>query len=112
MAEEVRINWQTKGPPPHGLLEPLAAKLHPDEPTVTMVIPEQTIVTRQDLSRVLFKPGIQEVPEHLADHWYLKANKAQRYHKPPVVAEPEPSTSDVEGPAEPEVETRTKKHKS
>jgi hypothetical protein len=76
-----KLQWQTQGPAPQNMLSPLDAKLSLDEATETMVIPEMVIVTQQDLSRVLFKPGVQEVPAHLADHWYLKAAGAQRYAK-------------------------------
>lgn len=49
------------------------------EGTVTMIFPRDVKVTQDDRVQVQFRKGIQEVPEHLADHWYLKANKVERY---------------------------------
>jgi len=49
------------------------------EDTVTMVFPRAVRLTANDGRVVDFKPGVQEVPESLADHSYLKLNGAKRH---------------------------------
>jgi hypothetical protein len=60
--------------------------IDPDEPTVTMIFKEKCTLQLDDgRGTVTFDPGIQEVPESLADHWWLKAN-AMRYQRTPAEA--------------------------
>lgn len=54
--------------------------LRPNENTVTMVFPRQVILNTDYGKRVEFSPGVQEVPEHLADHQWLKLNGVLRYN--------------------------------
>jgi hypothetical protein len=56
--------------------------LRPGESTVTMVFPVKVLLNTDDGYRVEFAPGVQEVPEHLAGHWWLKANKVTDYNAP------------------------------
>ena len=107
--------WQASGAQPSGLLSPVAAR-RPDEDTVTMIIPQDVIVTRNDYSRVQFLKGIQEVPRHLADHWYLKAAGAQAYDQPKVAPPPSstipiPISPDPEVGSGPEGESRAANRK-
>jgi len=47
--------------------------------TVTMILPRK--VTIHDVKHVAhsFGPGICEVPEEFANHWYMEAHGAQKY---------------------------------
>jgi uncharacterized membrane protein YqiK len=57
-----------------------------DEPTVTMIFPERTQVQLDDGAGVLtFEKGIQEVPESLAAHWYVR-RVATTYTRTPTEA--------------------------
>lgn len=67
--------------PQDGLYKPSDA-LNTDEGTVTMLFPSRVVLLTNDGKRVEFLPGIQEVPEHLADHDWLKRNGAQKYDSP------------------------------
>lgn len=52
----------------------------PNENTVTMMFPKPLFVwTDKSKLKVHFNAGVQEVPESLADHWYLVANGVKRY---------------------------------
>lgn len=53
--------------------------------TVTMVFPHRVLLTIDHATQVEFQAGVQEVPEHLAEHPYLKSNRVVRYS--PTVAE-------------------------
>ena len=44
------------------------------EDTVRMVFPRAMILTDDQHKRVSFGPGVQDVPAHLAGHWYLQAS--------------------------------------
>lgn len=71
--------------PPHVAGAPVGAPLAPgavlgpDEETVTMTFPAPVILTMDDHRRVRFPAGVQEVPERLANHPYLRANGVVRY---------------------------------
>jgi hypothetical protein len=75
------------------MLSPETAKLREDEPTFTMVFPQDVIVTRDDMSKVHFRMGIQEVPEHIKDHWYLRGAGVIMYTKPEPVKVPAPAAA-------------------
>lgn len=62
-------------------ITPDQAKLTPEEATVTMVFETDVLLTRDDHQRVLFKKGVVEVPEHLAEHPWLKANGVKKHVK-------------------------------
>jgi hypothetical protein len=49
------------------------------EQTVTMDIPKRVCVTLQNCQRVIFEPGIHEVPVSLADHFYLAGSGAKKF---------------------------------
>jgi hypothetical protein len=59
---------------------PLAREMFPGEPTVSMSLPQPVTLTLSSDIRnprsVHFEAGTQEVPQSLADHWYLKARGA------------------------------------
>ena len=44
----------------------------PSEQTVTMEFSQRVLLTLQNHQRVLFEPGVHEVPASIADHGYLK----------------------------------------
>jgi uncharacterized membrane protein YqiK len=51
-----------------------------------MIFKERTMVNLDDgAGHVVFEPGVQEVPESLADHWYVK-RCATRYTRTPTEA--------------------------
>ena len=50
--------------------------------TVTMEFPKEVHLTVSNNSSVFYPAGIHEVPDHLADHWYLKAHQVRPYYKP------------------------------
>jgi hypothetical protein len=50
------------------------------EDTVTMVFPQAVRLTANDGRVVDFKPGVQEVPESLADHSYLRLNGVKKHN--------------------------------
>jgi hypothetical protein len=51
--------------------------------TVRMTFPKQVVFTPQHLrERVTYSAGEHSVPEEFADHWYLKANGAERIISP------------------------------
>jgi hypothetical protein len=50
--------------------------------TVTMEFPNPVHLTIATNDTVFYPKGVHEVPEHLADHWYLEAHDARRYYKP------------------------------
>jgi hypothetical protein len=52
------------------------------EPTVTMVFPRRVMLQTQEGHRVGFDAGIQEVPQHLADHNWLRLNGVTPYDSP------------------------------
>lgn len=59
-----------------------ASDLRPGEPTVKMFFPQPVLLTvDHNLPRVRFNAGIQEVPQSLAKHAYLKANGVLRYQR-------------------------------
>jgi hypothetical protein len=67
--------------------------------TVTMTFKAQVLLTLQDHTRVLFNPGVHEVPESLAGHWYLLASGAEVYAKPAKPVEADPNKLDDNGGA-------------
>jgi len=58
------------------------AKPHAGEGTVTMVFPRTVILQDTDHKKYTFPAGTSEVPERLADHWYLAAHGVVPYAKP------------------------------
>jgi hypothetical protein len=54
----------------------------PGEPTVTMVFPKPVLLTLPGYRRVQFKAGVNQVPQSLADHEYLKLSGATRHQGP------------------------------
>lgn len=84
------MEWQRRLLPVHGTVSP-SAVLKKDEGTVVMTFPKRVILLVDNTNiRVLFEAGIHNVPAHLADHWYLKANGAQR-HEVPAQSASEPA---------------------
>lgn len=75
------------GPAPKIIVPVSAAPMTPEEAakgtqTVTMEFPNSVHLTIDTNQTVFYPQGVNEVPEHLADHWYLKAHQARRYYKP------------------------------
>jgi hypothetical protein len=67
------------------------------EKTVTMFFPQPVVLTLSGplkFKRVRFGVGVQEVPESLADHAYLKAHGAQRHTAGKQPDPPPPVTDD------------------
>lgn len=63
-----------------------ASPLTPEEAangysTVTMVFDRPVHLTIETNRSIYFPQGVHEVPEHLADHWYLEANGARPHVK-------------------------------
>jgi hypothetical protein len=54
--------------------------------TVTMEFPKAVHLTVSTNHSVFYPAGIHEVPDHLADHWYLKAHQVRPYYKPVQIA--------------------------
>jgi hypothetical protein len=54
--------------------------------TVTMEFPKAVHLTVSTNHSVFYPAGIHEVPDHLADHWYLKAHQVRPYYKPVQMA--------------------------
>jgi hypothetical protein len=91
------MEWQRRNLPVHGASQPSAA-LRPGEGTIVMVFPKRVVLLVDKTNmKVLFEPGIHNVPEHLADHWYLKANGATR-HDMPVAPDNAPSPESEDDP--------------
>lgn len=61
-----------------GLL-PVAAVIKEDEATYPCVFPADVRLTITSGVVVGFRRGVHPVPEHLIDHWYLKASKVELY---------------------------------
>ena len=57
-----------------------------DHATVTMEFPKAVHLTVSTNHSVFYPAGIHEVPDHLADHWYLKAHQVRPYYKPVQIA--------------------------
>lgn len=57
-------------------VEEIAAK--GDEKLVKMIFPKRVTLTLANHLRLDFNPGVQDVPESLTGHWYLKANGVVR----------------------------------
>jgi len=47
--------------------------------TVTMIFPRPVVLLLDNQKRIQFREGTQEVPEDIADHWFLRANNVKRY---------------------------------
>lgn len=60
---------------PKGPLEILSK----GEKTVTMIFPKDVMLNVDNHTRVLIRAGVQEVPESIAPHWWLKANGGEVY---------------------------------
>lgn len=56
----------------------LASIMTDDEPRVKMMIPANLILTLDDHTQVAIKAGPQDIPERLANHWYLAACGVKR----------------------------------
>lgn len=71
---------QTVGPgnEPGAALSPDQAFLKEDEGTVAMIFKKEIVLTDDNHKRVRFPVGLVNVPEHLADHWYLAAHGVVR----------------------------------
>ena len=54
-------------------------------PTVAMVFPVEVLLTLDDGVRVHYPAGTWDVPEYLADHYFLKANGVTRVDALPEV---------------------------
>lgn len=52
-----------------------------DGDTVTMLFPVKVTLTLDNHNSITFGPGVNEVPEELQDHWYLKSHGVQKYEK-------------------------------
>lgn len=52
-----------------------------EEGTVTMIFKKPVRLTLDDNSQVHFPAGASEVPESLADHWYLRAHGVRAHKK-------------------------------
>ncbi len=84
--------------PPNQVL-PLTAVMKEGEETVTMISPRAFVLTISHSCRVQVKAGVQEVPVHLAKHFYLvghgvkpynpETGKAKQDPTPVVVADPQ-----------------------
>jgi hypothetical protein len=58
--------------------------------TVTMEFPGDVHLTVSANHSIFYPKGLHEVPDHLADHWYLKAHQVRPYYKPvQIAAQPE-----------------------
>jgi hypothetical protein len=68
------------GPTP-GTAQPFEV-LGDGEKTVTMVFPRPVLLTDNDGTKVAFHAGVQEVPEHLAGHEWLRRNGVTGYNAP------------------------------
>lgn len=54
-------------------------------PTVTMLFPQKVLLRLDNGAGLLeFHAGVQEVPESLADHWWLRDNGVRRHVRPTV----------------------------
>lgn len=74
----------TTAPRPFVQRSPLNEKLTPDNflegPTVTMNFPKTVKMQLDDgAGQVTFFPGVQEVPEALSTHWWLRHNAVTFY---------------------------------
>lgn len=59
--------------------------------TTTMEFPNAVHLTVTTNQTIFYPKGIHEVPDHLADHWYLKAHQARPYFRNmPMVQKPAP----------------------
>lgn len=70
-------------------INPEAAKPKKAGKTVTMIFPHQIHLRESHHTRHTFKAGVNEVPEHLVDHPYLKVQGVKPYIVPKAAAKPE-----------------------
>lgn len=66
-------------------INPEAAKPKKLGKTVTMIFPHQIHLRETHHTRHTFKAGVNEVPEHLVDHPYLKVQGVKPYVVPKAV---------------------------
>jgi len=102
---------------PSGVLPPQDA-FQPGDKPVLMVFPKRVILTMANWDvtnpdqvdrvnptrRIHYPAGIHEVPERLANHWYLGANGVVRHESAlavPTAASVDPSPVDAEALAQP-----------
>lgn len=92
--------------PPPGLIAPEQARIG-EEPMVRGVFPKNIILTTDNQKRVQFLAGINQVPHHLARHWYLQA---QGVEMDPIPDYEPPAKEGKAGDASaPEVAARSRK---
>jgi|GEM_PF-4094104 len=65
-------------------------KLTPEEAakghsTTTMIFDKPVLLTLSHDQKIAYPAGTHEVPDHLADHWYLEANNVRPYNRPVAV---------------------------
>jgi hypothetical protein len=88
-ADASRQLAMTIGRPVQAALTPMQAG-RAGEPTVMMLINKPLLLTLDKATKVRFEIGLQSVPFSLADHWFVKAHRFNRYGPGPAVgAEPE-----------------------
>lgn len=54
--------------------------------TVTMVFDHPVLLTVDWHHKIQYPKGVHEVPEHLADHYYLVNNNVRPYNRPMAVS--------------------------
>jgi len=80
------MEWQSRALPVHGTLPPQDA-FTPGEPAVIMVFPRRTVLSIDGTNKkICYEPGVHNVPERLADHWYLKAHGVTRHEMPAALS--------------------------
>jgi hypothetical protein len=61
--------------------------------TTTMIFDKPVTLTVSHEQKIAYPSGVHEVPNHLADHWYLEANNVRPYNRPVAVTAQTPATS-------------------
>lgn len=72
-----------------------AAKGHK---TVTMVFDHDVLLTVDWHTKIAFTKGVHEVPEHLADHFFLRNHNVRRYNTQVAVSSKiiQPTASEIQ----------------
>lgn len=73
--------------PPGGSAPMTPAEAAKGHSTTTVEFPRLIHLTISTNQSVHYPVGVHEVPDHLADHWYLKAHGARVYYRPVAVSE-------------------------
>jgi hypothetical protein len=80
------MEWQQRALPVHGTLPPQEA-FCPGDSAVIMVFTRRVVLSIDGTNKkILYEPGVHNVPVRLSDHWYLRAHGVTLHAMPEGVA--------------------------